>query len=124
LFWIALSWAIWVFMYYIMLTAIAPQAQYWWAAFADGVLALGIAIPSAPSAVGVFELTMGGALMALGIQQDFALGYALAMHFLQVAVTGVLGMWGLAQEGRTLSSILSDLRLKEQPPSPETDQTE
>jgi hypothetical protein len=124
LFWIALSWVIWVFMYYTMLRTIAPQAQYWWSAFADAVLALGIALPSAPSAVGVFELAMSGALMTLGVPKDDALGYTLAMHFLQVAVTGFFGVWGLLREGKTLSAILADLRMKEPTAESETKQME
>lgn len=124
LFWIALSWVIWIFMYWIMLTAIVPHAQYWWSAFADAVLAMGIAIPSAPSALGVFELSMGGALMALGVSQDYAIGYALAMHFLQVAVTGVFGLWGLLQEGKTFSTILADIRLREPVKNEEVSQVE
>jgi len=110
LFWIALSWAIWVTVYYIMLLPIAPGAPMWWAAFGDGVLAMGVAVPSAPAALGVFEGSLAGALSLVGVPFSLALGYAILMHFTQFVITGALGLWGLAREGRTLSSMVSELR--------------
>jgi hypothetical protein len=65
LMWIMFSWVLWVLTYYIMILNIAPQAPLWWAAFVDGVLALGVAIPSAPAALGVFEAAMVGSLSLL-----------------------------------------------------------
>jgi uncharacterized protein (TIRG00374 family) len=116
LFWIALSWVIWVFLYYVMLVPIAPQAPLWWAAFADGVLAIGIAVPSAPSGLGVFEAALVGALTLLGVNASSALAYAILMHFLQFVVTGILGFIGLTQEGRSLSSLFSEIRVREEAP--------
>lgn len=110
LFWIALSWVVWVSVYYVMLLPIAPGAQVWWAAFADGVLAMGVAVPSAPAALGVFEGALAGALSMVGVSFSLALGYAILMHFIQFVITGVLGVWGLAREGRSFSSLLSELR--------------
>lgn len=113
LFWIAASWLLWVVIYYLMLLPIAPQAPFWWAAFADSVLALGIAIPSAPGAVGVFEAAMVGALTLVGVNASAALAYAIMMHFLQFTVTAILGFWGLAQERRSLSSLFAEISVRE-----------
>lgn len=109
LFWIAASWVLWIIIYYLMLLPIAPQARLWWAAFADSVLALGIAIPSAPGALGVFEAAMVGALTLLGVPASAALAYAIMMHFLQFTVTAILGFWGLAQERRSLSTLFAEI---------------
>jgi glycosyltransferase 2 family protein len=38
-FWIAISWGIWVVIYWVMLLTIAPEAPLWWAAFVNAVLA-------------------------------------------------------------------------------------
>lgn len=112
LLWIAASWLLWVVIYYLMLLPIAPQAPFWWAAFADAVLALGIAIPSAPSAVGVFEAAMVGALTLVGVNTSAALAYAIMMHFLQFMVTAIFGFWGLAQERRSLSSLFAEISVR------------
>ena len=111
LFWIAISWGLWVLLYYVMLVPIAPQAPLWWAAFGDAVLAMGIAIPSAPSGLGVFEAAIVGALVLLGVSPSAALAYAIMMHFLQFIQTGIIGFYGLTQEGRSLSSLLSDIKI-------------
>ena len=119
LFWIALSWGIWVLLYYVMLLPIAPHAPIWWAGFGDAVLAMGIAIPSAPSGLGIFEGALVGAFVLLGVSPSAALAYAITMHFLQFVQTGILGFYGLTQEGRSLSSLFSDIKIKgQQEPTP------
>jgi glycosyltransferase 2 family protein len=111
-FWIALSWALWVVVYWIMLLTIAPQAPFWWAIFVNAVLAMGVAIPAAPSALGVFEASIVAALAILGVTEG-ALGYAILMHIFQFALTGVFGFWALLQEGRSLTSIFGEIQARE-----------
>jgi uncharacterized protein (TIRG00374 family) len=104
-FWIAVSWLIGVLNYYIVILSIAPQAPFWWGVLIDSVLAMGIAIPSAPAALGVFEASLVAALSLLGIDASTGLAYAVVMHFMQFVVTGILGMIGLLREGRSLGSV-------------------
>lgn len=106
---IALGWVGWVTIYYIMLLGIAPDAPFWWGVFVNSVLALGVALPSAPAALGVFEASIVGALSILGVTAG-ALGFALLMHLFQFVLTAVLGFIGLLQEGRSISSLLLDIR--------------
>lgn len=113
LFWIVVTWVIWVLIYYVMLLPVAPQAPMWWAAFADAILALGVAIPSAPAALGVYEASLVAALSILGISYSIGLGYAILMHFIQFVSTAVLGFWGLARERRSLASLFNEVRLQE-----------
>ncbi|NPV77018.1 MAG: flippase-like domain-containing protein [Anaerolineae bacterium] len=112
LFWIILSWVIWVSTHYVMLRTIEPDAPFWWAVFADGVLALGVAIPSAPAALGVFEGVLAGALTFLGVPLNTAVAYAIMMHFLSFFSTGVFGFWGLIRERRSISGLFSQIQLK------------
>jgi uncharacterized protein (TIRG00374 family) len=104
-FWIAVSWLIGVLNYYIVILSIAPHAPLWWGVLIDSVLAMGIAIPSAPAALGVFEASLVGALALVGIDASTGLAYAVVMHFMQFVVTGILGMIGLMKEGRSLGSV-------------------
>jgi glycosyltransferase 2 family protein len=111
-FWIGLSWLVAVTQYYIFILAIEPQAPYWWGAFTDGVLALGIAIPSAPAAIGTFEAAIVGALSVLGIDETSALAYAITVHFIQFVVTGILGTTGLLRQGRSIGNLFQDIRMR------------
>ncbi len=104
------SWAVAIGIYYIGLLAIAPAAPLWWGVFTDAVLALGIAIPSAPAALGTFEAAMVGALTILGIDQTTGLAYAITLHFTQIVITGVLGFVGLMRQGRSISGLFRDLQ--------------
>ncbi len=110
--WIALTWVFWVSVYYVVLQAIAPGAPLWWAIFADAVLAVGAAVPSAPASLGMYEGSLVAALTILGIDASLALAYAIAMHFVQFILTGIFGMLGLALERKSLGSIQSEIRLE------------
>ncbi|WP_299024618.1 lysylphosphatidylglycerol synthase transmembrane domain-containing protein [uncultured Thermanaerothrix sp.] len=113
MFWIAVSWGLAVCNYYLMLLPIAPHARFWWGVFADGVLAMGIALPSAPAALGTFEAALVGALALLGVDSTPALAYAITLHFLQFMTTGLLGVLGLLRQRRSLQGWTQWLRLRE-----------
>lgn len=111
IFWLFLSWCLWVLVYYTGLVSISPGAPLWWAAFVDGVLAMGVAIPSAPAALGVFEAALVGAIALLNAADyTSALAFAILMHFMQFAVTGIFGGIGLIKEGRSLSNLFADIQ--------------
>jgi len=107
---ILLSWVVAVITYWVALFAIAQHAPIWWGVFVDAVLALGIAIPSAPAALGTFEAAMVGALSILKINETTGLAYAITLHFLQILVTGGLGLTGLLRQGRSLGAVFKDLQ--------------
>jgi len=103
------SWVVAIGIYQTGLLAINPRAPLWWGVFTDAVLALGIAIPSAPAALGTFEAAVVGALSILGIGQTVALGYAITVHFVQIIITGILGMIGMVRQGRSIGTVFRDL---------------
>jgi uncharacterized membrane protein YbhN (UPF0104 family) len=100
----------WTLLYYIMLLPLVPEIAFWQAAFVESVLALGVAVPSAPAALGVYEAAMVGGLSILGVPHSIALGYAILMHFLQFALTGIIGLWGLFREGQSLGKLFARLQ--------------
>ncbi len=112
LFWVGVSWCVAVTTYYIFLLPINPQAPFWWGMFTDAVLAMGIAIPSAPAALGTFEASIVGALSILGIDQTAALAYAITLHFIQFIVTGVFGLSALIRQGKSVGTFLRDIQAK------------
>lgn len=105
--WIAATWAIWVSAYYLTILQITPAAPFWWGIFACSIIGLGVALPSAPAGVGVFEASMVAALALLGLNSSSVLAYALLVHFSQVVLAVLLGVWGLAREKQSLSSLIS-----------------
>jgi len=96
-------------IYYLAIDAVIAGAPFWWAGFVAGFMALGVAIPSAPSALGVFEASFVGALAILGGQTGTALGYALILHLVNFVVIMIFGVWGLFREGLGISKILSSI---------------
>jgi len=102
-----ISWLAAIFLYYIMLFSISSDPEFWWAVFTNSILAMGIALPSAPAALGVFEASMVAGLKVVGISYSFALAYAVMMHFIQFAVTGLIGFASLAKEKQSITALLS-----------------
>ncbi|MEN4010932.1 MAG: lysylphosphatidylglycerol synthase transmembrane domain-containing protein [Bellilinea sp.] len=112
LFWIGMSWVVAMTTYYIFLLPINPQSPFWWGIFTNAVLAMGIAIPSAPAALGTFEASIVGALTILGFDQTAALAYAITIHFVQIVVTGILGLTALARQGKSVGNLFRDLQAR------------
>lgn len=108
--WALLDWLIAVAQYYVLLLAFFPNARLLWGAFTLGVAALGIAAPSSPGAVGVLELSIVGALAVFGLNSSTALAYALTGHLFNYLTNGVLGAYGLAKDGETLTGLYRSLR--------------
>ncbi len=112
LFWILFTWVLAVMSYYVMLLSLKPDAPLWWAAFIDAVLAMGIAVPSAPGALGVFEAAIVGAMSILGFTPEAGLAYAVIIHFQQWIITAALGIYGLVSQGKSLTTFFKDLRTR------------
>jgi uncharacterized membrane protein YbhN (UPF0104 family) len=106
----AASWALAALEYWVVLRAFIPGAPISWALLALCVTLLGVAIPSAPGYVGVFEASAVAALAVFGVASSIALGYALVLHALHYAITTLLGAAALAGEGETLAGALRAAR--------------
>jgi glycosyltransferase 2 family protein len=114
LFWIGLCWTLWALLYFLAIRTFIPQAPFWWAIFAEAVLAMGIALPSAPAGLGVFEGALVGALSFLVVgQQSNFLGMALVLHVIQIVITFILGGIGMLRQGWTLKKLLAQVNIKQ-----------
>jgi len=113
LFWIGVCWTFWAFLYFLAIRAFVPQAPFWWAIFAQAVLAMGIALPSAPAGLGVFEGALVGALAVLGVGQSTSLGMALVLHGIQIVTTFILGGIGMFRQGWTLKKLITQVNIKQ-----------
>ena len=114
LFWLVLCWTFWALLYYLAIQTFVPAAPFWWAIFAQAVLAMGIALPSAPAGLGVFEGALVGALAVLdpNISQSVSLGMALVLHVIQIISTFILGGIGLLRQGWTMKKLIEQVNIK------------
>lgn len=108
--WVTLNWAIAFLEYYVLVRAFVPGVKPLWSSFSLIVAALGIAVPSSPGGVGVFEAAMVGALALFGVNSSAALATAITAHVIQYAVTGVLGMYALIKDGESLMGLYRRVR--------------
>lgn len=105
-----LNWLAAILQYYLLLKAFYPQAIPLYAAFSLAVSALGIAAPSSPGSVGVWELTLVGALSVFGISPSTSLAFAITGHVMQMLTTGFFGAIGLARDGENLMGLYQGAR--------------
>jgi uncharacterized membrane protein YbhN (UPF0104 family) len=104
------SWACGAAEMHVLLNSSAFSAPPWWTGFVLGVLSMGIAVPSAPAALGVYEAAVVGALSLLGVPAAPALAFALLAHLMHIAVTGLIGAYGLFRDGESLSGLYQRVR--------------
>ena len=104
------SWSFGALEIHTLLNQGETQATFWWTGFALGVVSLGIAIPSAPASLGVYEAAMVGALSALGYPAGTALAVALVAHMIHIGFTAIVGGIGLLREGENITGLYNRLR--------------
>jgi glycosyltransferase 2 family protein len=104
------SWFLAVVFQYILLLAFIQPVKFLWPAFGLATVGLGIAVPSSPSYVGVYEGAWIGAFSLFGISTSVSLAYALIGHVLHILLTGAIGGYALALEGESLGQIFQKIR--------------
>lgn len=104
------SWLFGLLEVHLLAVGMGIEPAWWWTGFVLGVVSLGIAIPSAPASLGVYEASMVGSFLLLDVPGDQALALAIIAHFIHIAVTGMIGGFALARDGQSLSRIYLRLR--------------
>jgi uncharacterized protein (TIRG00374 family) len=108
-FWMLLTWFFNVAWYYILMRSFLPQATWLWAVFSIGVASVGVAIPSSPAYIGVFEGVIVAALSLFGVDPAISLAYALVGHITYFVITGIIGIIGFWQQGESLGAVYNQL---------------
>jgi len=108
--WMGIGWALAILVQYIVLKSVVPQAEIVWAAFVLASSSLGVAIPSSPAYIGVFEAVVIGALAFFKVETSQALAFALIYHSMYIGVTGLFGVVGLTKEGQNLGTLYRQIR--------------
>lgn len=109
----ALGWsfALWLlnaFGYYVAFRAFGIEVNYAGALVMQGILLIGIAAPSTPGYVGVFEAAITASLALFGVRNDAALAYAVAFHVISFFPITLLGFWSLTRVPFSLGALRAE----------------
>jgi len=105
----AITWLTYWVTFFLVIKGIYPLAPFWWAIFTNGILALGIAIPSAPGGLGVWEATFVGALSIVGGTQSVSIAGALVIHLVNYVFIGIVGSLVLVRMGTSFPELLGSI---------------
>lgn len=109
------SWLVSFVQFSLFLFILTGTSEWWWGAFANASLALGIALPSAPAGLGIYESAIVAGLKLFNIDESLALVYALIMHISQFVLIGILGLYAISRDGYSFKNLFSQLaKFKEQ----------
>ena len=108
--WMAVSWGLALLEYWAVLRAVIPSAQPLWAAFMLAATLLGVAVPSLPGYIGVFEAAGVAALSVFGVPPEQALAAALVLHGMVYSIASLIGAVALVLDGETLAGIYRQAR--------------
>lgn len=104
-----INWGIAIIQFEMILLAFFPNASVVWAMFGLGAVAFGGAVPALPGGVGTYEAALAGALTLVTSDSARSLATAITSHVLAYLVSGVLGIYALSTEGKTLSGVYQEL---------------
>jgi uncharacterized protein (TIRG00374 family) len=107
---VILDWLLALLQFFILMRAFFPQASPLWAAFVLGISALGLAAPSSPGAIGVYEISVIGGLAIFGQDASTAFAFALVAHAISYLWTSIFGIYALVQDGQSLIGLYRQLR--------------
>jgi uncharacterized protein (TIRG00374 family) len=109
--WSVVLWLVNAAAFWIMFRAFSLPAGFPAALLMQGVLVLGIAAPTTPGYVGVFEVIIKGVLLLFGVSADRAVAYAVTYHITTFLPIVLLGVWSL------LRSSVDFAAVREAPPA-------
>ena len=98
-------WLVNALAFYICFAAFDIRTPYVGALLLQGLLVLGIALPSTPGYIGPFEAAIVAALGLYGVPNELAFSYALAFHVTTFVPIILLGAWSLARTPLQLGDL-------------------
>jgi hypothetical protein len=96
-FWSLVLWLMNALGFYVGFAAFHIPVSYLGALLMQGLLILGISIPSTPGFFGPFEAVIVAVLALYGIPHDVAFSYAIAFHVTSFVPITLLGLWSLTR---------------------------
>jgi uncharacterized protein (TIRG00374 family) len=97
IFWSLVLWLVNALGFYVGFAAFDIPVSYTGALLLQGLLVLGISIPSTPGFFGPFEAVIVAVLALYGVPGSLAFSYAIAFHLTTLIPITLLGLWSLAR---------------------------
>ncbi|MBL0172203.1 MAG: flippase-like domain-containing protein [Gemmatimonadaceae bacterium] len=104
-FWAALHWLVHALGLYLAFIAVGIEAPFTAALFLQGVLGIGVSIPSSPGFFGVFELLSTVGLAVYGVPKELAVSWAIGYHILSFIPITVMGGVYFARLGLSVGAV-------------------
>jgi uncharacterized membrane protein YbhN (UPF0104 family) len=90
-------WLAQAFGFYVGFAAFDIPVSYYGALLLQGLLVLGISVPSTPGFFGPFEAVIVAVLALYGVPNDVAFSYAISFHLTSFIPITLLGLWSLTR---------------------------
>lgn len=90
-------WLVNALAFFVGFAAFDIPVSYVGALLMQGLIVLGISIPSTPGFFGPFEAVIVAALALYGVPRDVAFSYAISFHITSLIPITLLGLWSLAR---------------------------
>jgi glycosyltransferase 2 family protein len=105
LWWTLLHWLVNAFAFWIAFKAVGIHAPFSATLFLQGIIAIGVALPSTPGFFGVWEAAAQAGLTVFGVPKDLALTWAVGFHILSFIPITVIGIYYFLRLGLSLEEI-------------------
>ena len=105
LFWTILHWICNALAFWLGFKAVGIVAPFSSAFFVQGIIAIGVAIPSAPGFFGVFEAIAKQSLGVYGVGPDLAVAWAIGFHILSFIPITLIGAVYFARLGLRMGEL-------------------
>lgn len=103
--WTILHWLCNAFAFWLGFKAVGIATPFSSALFVQGIIAIGVAIPSAPGFFGVFEAIAKESLGVYGVGPDLAVAWAIGYHILSFIPITVIGAVYFARLGLKMGDL-------------------
>jgi uncharacterized protein (TIRG00374 family) len=103
--WALLHWLLNALAFWIGFEAVGIRAPFGMALFTQGIIAIGVAVPSSPGFFGAFEFFGKLALGVYGLPQAVALTWAVGFHLLSFIPITLIGAYYFARAGLTFAEL-------------------
>ncbi len=91
--WTLAHWLTNAAAFWLGFKALGISAPFAAACFVQGIVAVGVAVPSSPGFFGVFEATAAAGLKLYGVPASVALGWGVGFHIFSFIPITVIGTW-------------------------------
>ncbi len=110
LMWSVVTWTVSVASMYVLMLAFDPNPKWFIGMLANCAIALGVALPSAPAGLGLWEAATVAALTMADVPAEMALAFAILSHLASFISLAVLGIAGLVIEGQSFGELARSVR--------------